>query len=204
MNDRPIIELGITALAELFNRQLSPATLKLYVSALEGLSIEVITDALEAAAATCEFFPLPFVIRKMAGVVSDDDQAVGAWAEVLDTVGIGSWSWVDFADGTINATIRNLGGWPTFVSRFTDAASEKWVRQEFLKTYVSLRNSGTVAGPLAGLSEKEASGGTVRDPVPVRIGTDRPNVLTITDESKTENTKRDELRIFFWPIPGDE
>jgi hypothetical protein len=194
MSARPAIELAVTALAELFKRELSPGALKLYVAALNGIPPEIVIAALEVAAVECKFFPLPFEIRQLAGVRSDDEHAVEAWAEVLDSISLGPYKWVEFDDGTINATIRNLGGWPTFLARFTDAAAEKWARQEFVKTYASLRNSGSVAGVLTGLSEKEVDGGNVIDPRPIRIGTNRPDVLTITDQSKRADVPRVEFK----------
>ena len=184
---RPAIELAVAALAELFKRELSPGALKLYVAALKGVPPELVVAALEVAAVECKFFPLPFEIRKLAGVKSDEEHAVEAWDEVLSAISIGPYKWVDFADGTINATIRNLGGWPSFMSRFSDADSEKWARHEFIKTYQAFRNSGTVAGPLTGLSEKKVGPyGELVDPVPIRIGTDRPDVLKIADQTRAD------------------
>jgi hypothetical protein len=187
MNNRPIIETSIVALAELFNRQLTPGALKLYVNALEGIPLDVIATAIEHISDNCQFFPMPVEFRKLAGVRSDDDHAIGAWDEVLSAISIGPYEWVDFVDGTINATIRNLGGWPSFMSRFSDADSEKWARHEFIKTYQAFRNSGTVAGPLTGLSEKKVGPyGELVDPVPIRIGTDRPDVLKIADQTRAD------------------
>lgn len=199
MSDRPIIETAIVALAELYNRQLTPGALKLYVNSLEGIPLEVIASAIEHISDNCQFFPMPVEFRRLAGDRSDEDHATEAWDEVLSATSCGPYKWVDFADGTINATICHLGGWPSFVSRFADAESEKWARQDFIKTYKSVRNSGTVAGPLTGLSEKTVGlYGELVDPTPIRIGTDRPDVLRITDQ-----TRADVPRVGFKSITGN-
>ena len=118
----------------------------------------------------------PAELRRMTGrLVASEDRAIAAWGDVLKAIPLGAYKHVDFQDKLVNATIRNLGGWPTFLSRFTDAESEKWVRIEFCKAYASFANSGVngdAIAPLQGLSEVSSTGGGLVAPIVRQIECD--------------------------------
>lgn len=172
------IGAAVTALAEVFNRQLSAPAIGAYVRAIEGLPDEQLRAALDNAAKTLRFMPAPAELREMAGVLSDKDRAIQAWDEVLRAVPMGPYRHIDFEDGTINATIRNLGGWPNFLMGFDTAENEGWTRQRFVKAYESLakgRLTGDVVLPLPGLSQVDCVGGELVAPQPVRIAMSKPS-----------------------------
>ena len=81
-----------------------------------------------------------------------------------------------------NATIRNLGGWVTFTGRLTDAESEKWLRQEFIKAYHVYAKSGVPhesSLPLPGLNEVAVKEGRLIAPEAVRIACDSKLALGV-------------------------
>jgi hypothetical protein len=161
-NDTERLVHLVAGLCEAFNRTPSQATFMAYEIGLEDLPISAIELAVRRALRECRFMPSPAELRELSGEMSAEDRATVAWDCVLSNVHLGPYKHVSFADDRIiNATIRNLGGWPMFVSRFTDAESEKWLRLEFCKTYRSLHRAnvnGDICRPLPGLA-----GGTFSD-----------------------------------------
>jgi len=171
-SDVPKFRSAITALCLTFNQEATEVVFDAYWIGLSDLSIEAANKAVFRAIRECESFPKPVELRRLAGELQRDARAIAAWEDVLRAVPLGSWKHIDFADLLINATIRNLGGWPNFLGRLDGAESEKWARADFLKTYQSFVSgsvSAEACAPLAGLSEATSLGGVRQPPVPVRI-----------------------------------
>ena len=158
----------VTLLGETFGRQVTAGTIEVYRIGLVDLTDDEVTRAAGVAVTRCRFMPVPAELREFAGVTTEADRALLAWSAVERTLSRGPYKHLDFDDGAINATIRNLGGWPTFLSRFTDAEAEKWARKEFIETYeVMARAAGEEeCAPLAGLAEADVVGSKI---VPPRI-----------------------------------
>ena len=156
------------------------AMLQVYSLALADLTADQMQTAVMRAIREVPRMPRPAELRELAGVnIASDTKAVEAWGDVQRAVPIGSYKWVDFGDQRINATIRNLGGWPSFLQRLDGAESEKWARHEFLKTYAAIGEnpSAEACRPLIGLGEKVCIGGQMRDPI-VRIQCTNPERRT--------------------------
>lgn len=164
---------AITAMLETFGAEGTTPQLLGYWYALRDLSLEEVQQAVYEAMRTHKRRPMPAELRELVEGGSGSDRAIEAWGDVLKAVPRGPYKWIDFDDSLINAVIRNMGGWPAFLSRFADAESEKWVRLEFLKAYeafASRRMDGDACDPLPGLSEVMLVGGKLMEPIPVRIG----------------------------------
>lgn len=148
-----------------------------YVLGLGDLSQDQIKEAVFRAIRECHHLPKPSELRRLAGEDNNPETlAIAAWSDVLKAVPLGPWKHVAFQDVLINGTIRLLGGWPTFIERFSSADDEKWLRQDFIKAYKSLAGRGAggeLCLPLAGLSEKEVVNGSLQAPIPYRIGCSR-------------------------------
>jgi hypothetical protein len=170
ITDMKGFRLCIAALFKSFGQEATDAAYDGYFLGLGDLSIETLRSAVARAIRECPHLPKPYDLRKLAGYsTSSEDRAVAAWNDVQRALGYGCYKTLDFQDKLCNAVIRNLGGWPTFCSRFTDADSEKWVRQDFLRAYQSFAASGIsedLAKPVPGLSQAEVVGGKIVDPVP--------------------------------------
>lgn len=164
----------VSAMLETFGQEATKPRLLGYWLGMRDLDLYQVEQAVTKAMRTATRLPSPAELREFVAGGSTQDRAVAAWGDVLQAVPHGPWRHIDFEDRLINASIRLLGGWPTFMERFRDAESEKWARLDFVKTYSSLARSGVngdACRPLAGLSTLEAAGGT-RQPVPRRIGCD--------------------------------
>lgn len=171
-SDVKAFRAAITALAVTFGKEATEELFDAYMFGLSDIGIEAIKSAAVAAIKQCEFMPKPVELRRLAGEQTHEQRAIAAWGDVLRAVPRGAYKHIDFGDPLINATVRNLGGWPTFVGRFTDEESEKWVRLEFLKAYQAFASSGVdgeACEPLPGLSQQTSVGGQLCAPVPLRI-----------------------------------
>lgn len=175
--DLPKMVQLVACLCESFNRTPSQVTYLAYEMGLSDLSIEVINRAVERALRESRFMPSPAELRELAGEATKEDRAVLAWTALQANIHIGPYKHVDFDDQLTNATIRSLGGWSTFLSRFSGAEAEKWLRKEFIDTYRAVHRSGVTgeaARPLSGLSGGTYGDGRRYDPPIVRITTGLP------------------------------
>ena len=159
-----------------------------YALALSDLTDEQLQTGFVQSLREVDGMPSPAKIRELAGVnIGSDTKAIEAWDDVQQAVPIGSYKWLDFGDQRINATIRNLGGWPNFLQRLDGAESEKWARHEFLKTYAAIGDnpSAEACRPLIGLGEKVCVGGRMVDPI-VRIQCRNPERRTAIEHRRSE------------------
>jgi len=165
---------SLKALFGAFAVEATDDVLRGYVLGVGDIEPEKLQAAVYVSIRECDHLPRPVELRRLAGEhAGPKTLAIAAWGDVMRSLPLGPWKAVDFQDRRINAAVRLLGGWPTFIGRFTDAESEKWLRVEFLSAYesVATRNlDGDVCRPLVGLSEKQCVGGKIIDPQPVRIG----------------------------------
>lgn len=169
-------QVCIRAMFASFASECTEATLQGYWLGLSDLSIEQVETAVAHSIRASKFVSRPAELREYLGLnVSEDDTAVAAWGDVLRAIRLGPYKHVDFEDKLCNAVIRNLGGWVTFLGRFSDAESEKWTRLDFLKCYKAFAKSGVngeMIVPLQGLSEREVINGQLCLPIPRKIACD--------------------------------
>ena len=160
---------AIGALMAAFGQEGTLAVMQGYSLGLGDLSIEDVEKAVAIAIRSETSVPRPARLRELI-LGSTEALAGAAWADASKAVGLGPYKHVDFSDRRINATIRRLGGWPTFCSRFSSAEAEKWLRIEFTKAYAQLERFGQEAGAaLPGLNELEYRGSRVCPAQPRRI-----------------------------------
>ena len=177
--ERPKFALVIGAVFESFGQESTQARLMGYWIGLKDLPLEVLENAAGRALRECKSLPTIAELRRLAGELSAEDRAAAAWGDVLKAIPHGCYKHVDFQDKLCNAAIRMLGGWPTFVERFSSADSEKWARLDFLRVYQSLANSrvdGEACRPLAGLLEVQVRNRKLIAPVPVKIAADEARI----------------------------
>lgn len=174
MASTEVVGKCVALLCEAFGRKPTPATFEVYSIGLADLTDDQVNAAATKAAGRCKWMPTPAELREFAGVVTADDRAIIAWHAVEQAIPLGPYKHVSFDDPCVNAAIRNLGGWVTFLARLTSADQEKWLRQEFLKTYASFYRAGVgdeAGAPLPGLMECEAIDGRLVEPQPVIVAT---------------------------------
>ena len=168
--DKTDFAIAIGALFASFGQDATQAIMQGYWLGLNDLELTQVQQSVAIALKRCKFLPKPAELRDLLGLnVSEDDRAVAAWGDVLKAVRLGPYKHVDFQDKLCNAVIRNLGGWVTFLERFSDAESEKWLRIDFVKCYKAFAKSGVngeLIQALPGLAEREVVNGQLCLPVP--------------------------------------
>lgn len=178
-SDLPKLVQLVACLCESFARTPSKVTYLAYEIGLKDLPIESITMAVERALRESRFMPSAAELRELAGETTKEDRAVLAWTSLQSHIYLGPYKHVNFDDPFTNATIRSLGGWPTFLSRFSGAEAEKWLRKEFIDTYRAVHRSGVTgeaARSLPGLSGGTYGDGSRYEPPVIAITTGLPPV----------------------------
>jgi hypothetical protein len=169
-----------------FNREATPEAVIGYSIGLEGMSGCEIVQACRLAMRECKFMPTPRELRDLAGKGNSDSRAILAWDCAVGAAGYGPYKPVDFGDKLINATIRSLGGWPSFLSRL-HGDEEKWCRQEFIKTYAAYQRQTPPEDsirPLPGLGEMTSVNGVLQKRRPIAIAAPKQNAIGITSQTK--------------------
>jgi len=168
----------IGALFSVFGQEATRGHLHGYWLGLCDLELDALKLAVAKAIREKDRLPTPAELRKLCGrSQSAEVLAELAWVDVLKAIPAGPYKHIDFEDGVCNAVIRSMGGWPNFVSRFTDSDSENWVRKEFIRAHQNLSHSGVsseMARPLPGLANGAIVDGRVGDPAPLRIACEVP------------------------------
>jgi|LakMenEpi03Aug12_release.lakeMendotaPanAssembly.Ray.scaffolds.fasta_scaffold88732_4 hypothetical protein len=143
------LEQGLEMLGEVFARDLTDNLLLGYFFALKDLSIEQIRKAIFRALQESKSFPTPASLIELSGYATLPRRAMIAWGDALKAVSRhGCYRNVDFADKIINAVIRELGGWLTFITLFTSAREEEFLRMKFVKIYEHLSGFLDTSSPL--------------------------------------------------------
>ncbi len=145
--------MAIAALAAAFNREIDQATLQAYRWGTDGMRIEAIEKACMIAIRTCTRMPTPSELRELGGEISQKSIGLLAWESFCEAVRQhGGNTSVDFDDLTINAVVRNLGGWQEITLLGGDEF-HKWLRHRFLDAYEKLSRfnlDDDMAAPLIG------------------------------------------------------
>ena len=103
---------ALTALAEMFDKALTPTTQELYLAALGDLGFEAFQLACQRAAQECKFFPKPVELRELVQGTRTE-QAEAAWAAFLRMLeeGAGQYHSAFVEDGALaGAIVRCWGG----------------------------------------------------------------------------------------------
>lgn len=166
---------SLRALFGAFSAEATDDLLRGYAIGVGDLDPGELQSAVVSAIRECDHLPRPVELRKLAGAhFSREAQAMAAWGDILRAVPLGAWKSVNFTDPRVNASVRVLGGWPAVVERFVGNEEEKWLRLEFIKTYLAIGNSvgDEQCKPLMGLSQQKPRNGKLVDPEPIRVGCD--------------------------------
>ncbi len=148
--------MSIAALAAAFNREIDQATLQAYRWGTDGMTVEAIERACIQAIRESKFMPTPAELRELGGEISQKSIGLLAWESFTQADRKhGSYTSVDFDDRTINAVIRNLGGWLE-ITLLEGEEYYKWLRHRFIDAYEKLSRlnlSGEIVGPLIGIHD---------------------------------------------------
>ena len=138
-NTKHVFEDGLRVLFATLGKTPTADQLRGYVLALRKLSSQQFQRAIDRALEECKTFPTPAHLIELSGYATLPRRAVIAWGDAVKAVlRHGCYRNVDFADKIINAVIRELGGWLTFITLFTNAREEEFLRMKFIKIYEHL------------------------------------------------------------------
>lgn len=131
--------IALGALAELFSRQLSKASLQMAVAAVSSLTDEETERAAALAASKCKFMPAPAELIELArtGGASYEARANIAFDELTAALRNYHPDGMQKLPTATQAVVRTLGGWETLgQTPLSDLYT--WKRKEFLRTYTTL------------------------------------------------------------------
>ncbi len=137
MKDKEKAEFGarILGIGLIYEKDISKPVIDLYWLALRDLELSQVEKALQAHLKDPDagrFMPKPADVRRHACRPGKTGQI--AWAEVQRAlVKYNTYDSVQFADGTINQVIKDMGGW-VWLSNQMDS-EEPWTQKEFEKLY---------------------------------------------------------------------
>lgn len=161
----------MAALAEIFDNGKEPTTMKisLYYTALEGFTIEQITEAVKMMVRERVYpsFPKPGeIIEVIQG--SQNDRAALAWTQVVDAlISVGPYLSVEFKDHVIHSTINAMGGWIELGKVTNDEL--KWKQKEFESFYTIFSRKQDHPEYLPGSLEIENSARNFSQHIPERV-----------------------------------
>ena len=150
----------MTAVAEYFDKKLSPMAYDIYWNALKDISIDQFKFAVSEIARKSRFFPKACEIIECAtgksGMTFAETADTEA-AKVLTAIRqLGSYESVCFDDPVTQAVIAQAySGWPKMCSELM-AHEEKWFLKDFARLYVSFAKGNIKQyGRLCGIIERD-------------------------------------------------
>ncbi len=125
----------LSAVCEIYNKELSTLAINLYYETLKDYSTEQINHAFNVIVRTNKYNCLPKpaeIIEVIEG--KEDDRALLAWESVIKAIRkYDSYKSVEFEDKTIHMCIENLGGWLWLCEQTKDDL--KFIMKDFIKMY---------------------------------------------------------------------
>jgi hypothetical protein len=164
----------VTILAEAWRQKITPMTVRTYELGLSDLDIADVKRGVMSAIRECQFMPSVHELRKLAGAagtrIEAKDRPLLAWEAVRRAISkVGAYDSPSFDDAVINATIRELGGWPLLCD--TPSDEMHWLEKRFCATYSALCSVKLPADQterLAGITEiNNVRNGHPSAPIPV-------------------------------------
>lgn len=135
---------AIVGLFESYRQKASDALLRIWFQALGDIPPDVLDAAVVQAIQKLKFMPTVAELRELAGTGGGSFEAMAerAWQQFTEAVRrLGPDKSVNFQDGVINAVIRHHGGWQRVCDLPRDEF-DKWLRKDFIATYVRLCRDG--------------------------------------------------------------
>lgn len=134
---------GISLLTATVGRQMPDEQVAAWFAMLKDLSGEQLRTGIVKTLQTHQFAGFPPIGSVLsnchtAGTIgSPKDRSLLAWHDARRCMGkLGPNDSIDFDDRLINATIRALGGWPTFCQ--VETSKIQWLEKDFREMYAAL------------------------------------------------------------------
>lgn len=154
MNDERLIAERLLGLAEYFGKELSPATLDVYLEAFQAYDDRDIVNACTYVVKTLKFFPR---VADFVEIIEGDPESKSAvaWRTLIKAIeDHGGYYSVRFDDGAIMAAVEAMGGWIQLCGlTYTDL---KFRQKEFDSLYRQfLRRRDSYPDKLVGFFEAD-------------------------------------------------
>jgi len=169
-NDR-LFKQYLTALSEIFGKEVSALLSSLYWETLKPFTDAECEQVFKEMIFSAKFFPKPAdFLEILRG--KQEDQAVRAWVKVVDAIRrVGNYQSVKFDDPVIHSVFKFWGGWG--VTADWKEVDLKWKAKEFERLYAIMARGGKHPEYLPGTIEiQNAADGYEVEPEIVRIGFD--------------------------------
>lgn len=166
MNKKEFLKI-ISAVVEIFGKDLSTMAIDLYYKTLKNYSEKEIREAFNQVVRTHKYHTMPKpaeIIEKIEG--KQEDKGMLAWNQVIKAIRKhGYYDTVVFADKTIHKVIEHLGGWMWLCEQTKDDL--KFIAKDFYRLYPLLaREKSTAPQKMIGYMEKNNSFNNFKDNIP--------------------------------------
>ncbi len=172
----------VTAVMDVYGKEMSAPVLRLWWAALEPFSLAEVRHGLTKFVRSPDsgsFPPRPAdIIRMIEGTAGD--RGMIAWGKVQEAIGrVGGYQSVAFDDPVIHVCIEDMGGWPKLCA--TESQEMTFRAAEFAKRYRAHAEAGVqrFAPYLTGRHESENRIAGFKAPPPVLIGNPEKALLVI-------------------------
>uniref|UniRef100_A0A6H1ZD58 Uncharacterized protein n=1 Tax=viral metagenome TaxID=1070528 RepID=A0A6H1ZD58_9ZZZZ len=128
MNNKKKLNEFLTAMGEIYKREISEVLFKIYWESLKKYSDEELDIAFSKVLTECEFFPVPAVIiKRIPRKEMEEEQisAIGCWGDVLSGLSCGRIP----IDPDIQNAIHCIGGWEWLQTKTYDELH--WIEKRF-------------------------------------------------------------------------
>jgi len=134
LNKKQFVEL-ISSIAEIFGKDLSSYTIKIYYEIFKKYPFEKIEQAFKQAVMGHKYNTMPKPAEILEHLeLSLEDKALYAWNTVIETIrSNGYYDSVEFEDKVIHTVIEILGGWEWLCDQEKDEM--KFIGKEFIRLY---------------------------------------------------------------------
>lgn len=156
----------LMAAGEMYSREISKELKRMYFDALRDLSIEQVSEALNAHINNPDggqYFPKPADLRRyLQGTAKQqataiEDKAAIAWSAICEQIRkVGSYGTLRLDDKQALATVKAMGGWSMLCQSTTDELV--WKRKEFVRMYETFERTPLEALPASLPGRIELSG----------------------------------------------
>lgn len=132
MKDKKKFMQFMTGLGETFDKKITDTLKDIYWKALEPFDDEDCEVAFNQLILSCKFFPRPAEFMDILKG-SDKDNALEAWGQVMDCLGVCNPDNPAKLDENIHQAVRAVDGWHSLAEQSYDDL--KWTEKRFLEHY---------------------------------------------------------------------
>lgn len=133
--NKPEFAQILTAMAEIYDKELSEISVQLYWNCLKHLDFDHFREACAKCVETSKFMPKPAEILQNASGGPRETHAIREWDAIQAAVSsVGAYQSVEFDDPVTAKAATAVGGWSELCRPTED---EHWLRKRFIETWLA-------------------------------------------------------------------